>query len=116
NYDRVPRTGRSAYRSLKLPKYVGFARVIDVLGSIQAQAVQVEFFYPVSGIGKEIFAYRPGIFPIEVDCFTPVCFVAAAEVMRGDGAEIVSRRSEVIVNHVEYYSNSESVRPIHKTP
>src|SRR5205823_14723310 len=70
----------------------------------------------ISSIREEIFEHGLGLLTIEIDCLTPICFIAAAEVMRREGAEIVARRSEVIVNDVGYYSNSDSVRSIDESP
>src|SRR5262249_1504585 len=57
--------------------------VVDVLGSVQAQAVEVKFLDPVAGIGKKKLAYRPGMLVCIVNGLTPVRGVAIRKIFWG---------------------------------
>jgi hypothetical protein len=58
--------------------------IVDVLGGIQAQAVEVKFLDPVAGIGNEKLAHRTGTLVFIVNSLAPVCSVAIRKVFWGE--------------------------------
>src|SRR6266446_1239936 len=88
--------------------------IIDILRRIKPQAVEVEFFNPVTGIGKKELTHRPGVLAIEVDRLSPLCGVAVGEVILGKLLEIIAIRPHVIIDHIENDANFQRMRPINK--
>ena len=58
--------------------------VEDLLGGVEAQAVEVELLDPVAGVGQEELAHRAGVGAVEVDGLAPLVLVAVGEVVRGE--------------------------------
>src|SRR3569623_3492214 len=53
--------------------------VVDILGGVEAQPVEMELVYPLGGIGKHPYPHRCAVRAVEVDGGTPVGGVALAE-------------------------------------
>ena len=74
----------------------------------------MEFFNPIAAIGDEKFADRSRIWSIEIDRVAPIVFFFTGQIIVGINAEIISIGAEVVVNHVENYTQAQRVRAIHK--
>src|SRR5262245_7860124 len=74
--------------------------VVDVLGSVQAQAVKVKFLDPVAGIGKEELAYRARMLVCIVNGLPPVRSVAICKIFWGKLRQEITICSQVIIDHV----------------
>ena len=101
NQDDVALAGRVPCRLGDLAENMRFGVVVDILGCIEAQAVQVELADPVRGIFEEVLPDRGGVFAVEVDSFAPIGHVLFAEVRFGELGQVVAVGSDVVVNHIE---------------
>ncbi len=90
--------------------------VSDVLGGVEAQAVEVVFGDPVSGVRDDEFADRSTIVAIVVHAVTPVGVMALREIVAGERGEVVSVRAQVVVDHVENDADPERVRGVDEAP
>lgn len=75
--------------------------VDHLLGSVDAQAVEMKFPDPVGRVGGVKLAYRGGIPSVEIDGLAPLRLVAVREVVQGEASQKIADRSQVIVNPVQ---------------
>src|SRR5579864_4176891 len=71
---RAARSG-AAHRPNKSGVDVLGGSVEDLLGSIEAQAVQVELIDPIRGVGAEKFPHGTGILAVKVDRLAPFVLI-----------------------------------------
>ena len=86
--------------------------VVDLLGRVQAQAVEVEFVDPVGGVLDEQLARRAGVVAVEVQRRAPLVRVAIGEVVGREAREIVPVGADVVVDHVEDHAQAQPVRGV----
>src|SRR5262249_46286455 len=55
-----------------LRENVNLGSVTNVLRGVHPKPVEVKFLNPVSRVGNEILAHRPGIRPVEIERFAPI--------------------------------------------
>src|SRR5215216_1310923 len=91
--------GRSPHAVGNGQKNMVCGSVINVLGGIQAQAVEVKFPDPVAGIGKEKLAHRTGMLVCIVNGLSPVRGVAIGKILWGKLRQKIAVCSQVVVNH-----------------
>src|SRR5688572_26869927 len=84
------------------------------MNGIEAKTVDMEFLQPIQRIVEEEVAHITAAFSVHVDARSPWSRVALREEGLGIGMEIVSRRAEVIVDHVEEDHDAERVRTVDK--
>src|SRR5215470_2457372 len=89
--------------------------IIDILGGVKSQAVEVEFCNPVTGISKKELTHWPGILAIEVERLSPLSGVTVSEIIVGKLLEIIAIRPYMVVDYIENDANSQSMSPINKT-
>src|SRR5262249_8107517 len=89
--------------------------IIDILGGVKPQAVEMEFCNPVTGISKKELAHWPGILAIEVQCRSPLSGVTVSKIISGKPLEIIAIRPYMVVDHIENDTNSQSMSSINKT-
>ena len=82
--------------------------------SIETQAVEVILVDPVAGVGCYKLAHRTAVLAIEVDCLAPIGLVFLAEVGARKCTQIISIRSEVVIDDIEDNGDSMLVRGIDK--
>src|SRR5262245_42482765 len=97
-----------------LRENVNLGSVVDVLRGVHAKPVEMKFLNPVSRVGNEKLAHRPGIWPVEIERFAPVGRIAVCKIIRRKIFQIVSRGSSMIVNDVQNDAQTESMRKIDK--
>src|SRR6266540_6693133 len=85
----------------KLLKEMSRSEIEDLVDRIQPQGVHMKFMDPVEGIGNEKGAHLIAIRAVEVDRVSPRGAVVVGKI-KSELAEIVTLRSEVVVNHIEY--------------
>jgi hypothetical protein len=90
--------------------------VVDRLGGIETQPVDVELVDPVRGVRQEELADGAGVVAVEVDGLAPLVRVAIREVVRRVRLEIVAVRAQVVVDDVQDHAQSEPVCAIHEGP
>src|SRR5207248_8333067 len=91
-----------------------FRSVEDLLCRVETQPVEMVFVDPVASIGEEKFAHRTGVIAIEIDRLTPFVIVAVGEISCRERVEVVTVRTEMVVDDVKDDSDAERVRPIDK--
>src|SRR5215831_8567822 len=75
--------------------------IIDVLGGIEAQAIEMELVDPIRGVGDEELTDRTGERAVEVDRLAPIRGIAVREILCRVLFEIVSIWPDMIIDHVE---------------
>jgi len=89
--------------------------VLYFLGRVEAEAVEMKLVDPVTTVANEELADRAGIRSVKINRFTLiVVFVTPGEVMIGENSDVVSVRTEMIVNNVEDHSQAQRMRTIDK--
>ena len=78
-----------------------FRTVVDGVGRIQTQAVDVEFMQPIARVVDHELAHPFGPRAVVVDCFTPRRVKALGEIVGRKVAQVVAVRSEVVVDDVQ---------------
>ncbi len=84
--------------------------VVDGLGGVEPQAVQVVFVDPVGGVGDEQLAHLGGT--VEMDRPAPLVRVQVGEVAGRELIEVVAVGAKVVVDHVEDDGEAELVRAV----
>src|SRR5262245_35121049 len=97
-----------------LRENVNLGSIVNVLRSVHAKSVEMKFLNPVSCVGNEKFAHRPGIGPVEIERFAPVGGMAVGKIIRRKIFQVVSCGSSMIVNDVQNDAQAESMRKIDK--
>src|SRR5215510_10243279 len=96
-------SGLSMNSLTQLLHYVGRASVKDAVDRIQPQHINMVLGNPVQGVIDEIAAYLGAAFTIEVHSLTPRSLITVSEI----GTvltKVVSLRPEVVVDHIQHYS------------
>src|SRR5262245_36074046 len=89
-------------------------RIKNLLRRIEPQSIKMKFLDPITRVGDEKLSHWPAVRSGKVDRYAPFVFVAIGKIVRRKLLEIVSIRSEVVVNDVENHAESERVRAIHE--
>lgn len=108
--------GRRARRGRELREDVTRRGVVNGLRCVEAQAVEMELPYPVTGVGRVELAHGRRVGPIEVDGLAPLVRIAAGEVVGGQGLVARAGRTHVVVDNVEDDGKAGSVRAVHEPP
>jgi len=74
---------------------------MNVLGGVETEPIEMKFIDPVAGVGDEELTDRPGVLAVKVDRIAPIVFVALGEIIFGINPQVISVRSEMVVNDVE---------------
>ena len=69
---RAPLSGALANRLGDLGEDMRPARILDGLGGVQPQPIEVKFLDPVAGVGQHVVAHAGRARPVEVDAPAPV--------------------------------------------
>ena len=112
---RGPTARRFAYATADRREDVVVGGVVNRLGRVEAQAVEVELVDPVSGVGDEELAHGTRIGAVEVEGVAPLVGVAGAVVV---GRELPMKRpvgTEVVVDDVENHPEAQRVGAVHET-
>ena len=80
---------------------MGLAVVDDRMHGVEPQPVEAVLVQPVQGVVDEVIADGTGVLAVEIDRRTPGRMVPFGEEGLGVGAEIVTFRAEVVVDHVQ---------------
>ena len=89
-------------------------RIVDVLRRVQPQSVEMKFINPVTGVGDEIFAHRPGVRPVEIDRGAPIGRVTVSEVILGEFPQVISIRPQMVVDNIKDHADSDRVSAINE--
>src|SRR5690242_20178239 len=79
--------------------------VEDLLCGIEPQTVEMKFVDPVRRIGDEELAHWYGIGSIEVDGIAPLVLVFVGEVSGRERPQVISGRSEVVVDNIQQHAD-----------
>ena len=74
---------------------------MDVLGGIEAQAIQMEVADPIGGVGAKELADRPAIRAIEIDGGTPIGVPFFRKISRRILRQVVAIGAQVVVDDIE---------------
>ena len=94
---------------------MGISVIGDGMDRIEAQPVDAVFLQPVEGVVKEEVAHDAAAFAVHVDACTPWCRMALREEGLGIGVQIIPRRAEMVVDHVEEDHQAKLVRALDET-
>ena len=86
-------------------QYMARAEIVNTMDRIESQSVQVIFAHPLAGVGDEVITHPVAEWPIKVDGVAPGGFVAVCKI-RTESVKIVPLRAKVVVDNIEYYSQS----------
>src|SRR5262249_14630017 len=78
------------------------AVVHDRMYGVEPQTVEVVFLQPVESIVDEEITHRPAVVAIEVDGCSPGGVMPLGKELGRIQTEIVSFRTEMVVDHVQY--------------
>src|SRR4051794_19857564 len=95
---------------------VFFGGIVNALGRIEAEPVEMEFLDPVTAVRDEELADGSGIVSVEVDRVAPFVRAFAVDVIVRKNAEIVAVRAEVVVDDIENYGEAEGMRSVDEEP
>src|SRR5947209_17444703 len=90
--------------------------IVNALGSVEPKPVEMEFFDPITAVADEEFADRPGARAVKINRVAPLGGSFAVDVVVRENPEIISVRSEVVVNDVKDDREAEGVRAIDEKP
>jgi hypothetical protein len=89
------------------------AEVEDAVNRVQAKSVDVIFIEPIERVLDEEAPHAIAAWTIEVKGLTPGCVVTVGEVRTKLG-QVIPFRAEVIVDDIEYYSESFAMTGVHQ--
>src|SRR3954452_6408673 len=90
--------------------------IVNALGRVEAKAVEMEFFDPITAVADEEFADRPGARAVKINRVAPLGGSFAVDVVVRENTEIIPVRSEVVVNDIEDDREADRVRAVDKKP
>src|ERR1700721_1343962 len=93
---------------------MGGTCVVNVLGGIEPQPIQMEFPDPVCGVRQIKLTNRPAVHAIEVDGVAPIGRVLQTEIIVAEFPQIVSVRTQVVVDDVQNDAHLVTMRGIDK--
>src|SRR5581483_358089 len=116
--DQKNRTGAGclARRAPDCPDNVFLRLIADGVRGVETKSIEMKFLNPVTRVGDEKFANRRRIRAVEINHLAPLVSRPALQIIVRESAEIVSFRSEMVVNDVENHAQPQRVRAIDKLP
>src|SRR5215472_15077008 len=81
--------------------YVGLALVENCMHGIKAQPVEMKLLQPVKGIVYEKITHGPAVGSGKIDCRAPWRFVGISEEIRGNRAQVIAFRAEMVADDIE---------------
>src|SRR5262249_34971126 len=90
----------------QLPDDVRLAAIVNGVHRIEPQTVDVVFLEPIERVVNEEVAHHGAARAIEVDGCAPRSLVARIEELRSVEVQVVTFGAKVVVDHIEYYSES----------
>src|SRR5207248_642135 len=88
--------------------------VKNLLCRIETKAVEMKFIDPITRVADEKFAHRPRVLAVKIERLAPFAFVAVGEIILGKNSQIISVRTEVIVNDIENQTEARGVCLVRK--
>ena len=92
---------RCAYFFRQFHKNVRLRIIDDCVHRVEPQSVEMIFLQPVKRIVDEEIPHWPALRSVKVYGLAPWRMVPVRKKLRRIGAEIVSIRTEVVVNHIQ---------------
>src|SRR5262245_16154992 len=114
HYDRKATGCALADAICDLRENMNRGSVANVLRRVHPKSIEMKFLNPVSRVGNEKLAHRPGIGPVEIERFAPVRGIAVGKIIRRKIFQVVSCGSGMIVNNVKNDAQAEPMRKIDK--
>ena len=105
--DNFTRTRRFARCASDRADDVFVGRVFHFLRRIEPETVEMKFLNPIATVSDKELAHRTRVRSVKINRFTPIVFfVARGEVVFGKRADIVSIRTEVVINNIENHGQA----------
>ena len=110
--DRAAAARRRADAPADLRQEVRRGVVVDGVGGVEPQPVELVLVDPVAGVGQEELADPTAARAVEIDRLAPVGLVSIGEVGVRELRQVVSVRPHVVVDDVEHHAETKAVRAI----
>jgi hypothetical protein len=84
------------------------------MNGIEAQTVDMKFLKPVECVVEKELAYGAAALAIDIDPRAPRGFMPVCEERLGIDVQIISRGTEVVVDHIQEHHHAKGVSALHE--